>query len=182
MRNIIVIFILIFLSLTASFIFYNKKPEPIDIIKPLKKSQTNIKILQKVKVPNTKLTLINNQKIKIYDFQGKVLLINFWASWCPPCLKEFELFSQLLKKHPKKYAIIAISQDHDLKKMDKFIKIFRKKYPWSKIYFVHDPKKKISQEIFNIFKIPETIILDKNSYLDKKIIGTPSAPLEIILR
>ena len=54
-----------------------------------------------------------DKEIKFSEFKGKVLLVNFWATWCVPCIKEMPSLDRLKSKFDKDFDIIAISVDRD---------------------------------------------------------------------
>jgi cytochrome c biogenesis protein CcmG/thiol:disulfide interchange protein DsbE len=55
---------------------------------------------------------LNHQKIKLTSYRGKVVLLNFWATWCAPCLTEMPTFKQWQKQYgPDKFQVIGISMD-----------------------------------------------------------------------
>ena len=56
---------------------------------------------QTVKAPQFKLTDINGRTVRLSDYRGKVVLINFWATWCPPCRAEMPDLVRLQREHGK---------------------------------------------------------------------------------
>ncbi|MBE8221447.1 MAG: TlpA family protein disulfide reductase [Bdellovibrionales bacterium] len=123
---------------------------------------------------NLSLMSLNGKKFLLKDFKNKVVVINFWASWCEPCKEEFPAILKLSKKFKKKLVVIAISSDFSKNKAVTFLQNFKKIYPHSFkfVYGVWDKNSKITQKIFKIIKLPETLILDKNLKVVTKIIGT----------
>jgi thiol-disulfide isomerase/thioredoxin len=53
----------------------------------------------------------NGKMVSLADFAGKVVLVNLWATWCAPCIKEMPALDRLARLNPDKLAVIAISQD-----------------------------------------------------------------------
>lgn len=120
------------------------------------------------KVPAFEFTDINGKTHHIDDFKGKVTLINFWATWCAPCVVEFPKLIQLAKDHPDT-VIIALSSDIKDEKITDFIK----KIPTVPDNFIiaRDVKRKITTDIFQTFKLPETLIISPSGTISKKIVG-----------
>src|ERR1700674_2952062 len=54
---------------------------------------------------------IDGRIISTADWQGKVVLVNFWATWCPPCREEIPILIELTKKYPEKLLVIGVSMD-----------------------------------------------------------------------
>ncbi|AAC06493.1 TlpA disulfide reductase family protein [Aquifex aeolicus] len=64
------------------------------------------------KIPNVTLTTPDGKKVSIEEFKGKVLLINFWATWCPPCKEEIPMFKEIYEKYRDRgFEILAINMD-----------------------------------------------------------------------
>jgi thiol-disulfide isomerase/thioredoxin len=101
---------------------------------------------------------LNSEKIIGSKIQAPIVVLNFWASWCTPCLEEFPSLVKLRKKYPtKKMEIIAINSDdtNALKKIDKKKKEFGLNFK-----IVHDKKSKHIED-FLISAIPVSIIYHK---------------------
>jgi len=59
---------------------------------------------------------------KLPDYKGKVIVVDFWASWCLPCAKSFPVLDELQKKYGDRVVIIAVNVDEKASNMDKFLK------------------------------------------------------------
>jgi thiol-disulfide isomerase/thioredoxin len=60
-------------------------------------------------VEQASFTSLKGKKVSVSDFKGKVVLIDFWESWCKPCLVSMPTLSKLQKKYPKKLKILAVT-------------------------------------------------------------------------
>src|SRR4051794_22991375 len=80
--------------------------------------------LEKTGVPNFTLKTLDGKDVSVTDFKGKVLLINLWATWCAPCVKEFPSLKNLVEKFGGKVVVLAVSHDHDREDIDTFVKAF----------------------------------------------------------
>ena len=106
------LFILIILT-SLSFKSYTNNDKV--LINEFLKNELKDFELSKV-VKNLSNLIFKNHKdkeIKFSEFKGKVLLVNFWATWCVPCIKEMPSLDRLKTKFDKDFDIIAISVDRD---------------------------------------------------------------------
>ncbi len=72
---------------------------------------------------------LNDEPVSISDWDGKVVLVNFWATWCPPCLKEIPAFVETLKRHEHRgFQIVGIAID-DRDAVDEFVRSMTAGYP-----------------------------------------------------
>jgi peroxiredoxin len=100
------------------------------------------------------------------DFRGKVVLVNFWATWCPPCREEMPSLEQLQRRMGQRpFAILALSVDDSWEPVNRFTKENGLTLP---IY--DDFDKKISTR-YGSFKYPETYIVDKKGKVAYKVVG-----------
>jgi cytochrome c biogenesis protein CcmG, thiol:disulfide interchange protein DsbE len=109
------------------------------------------------------------------QYQGKVVLLDFWASWCGPCRQSFPLFNQLYKDlREKDFVILAVNIDEDQKDALKFLEEVPVDFT---IGF--DPKGKIP-EIYGLTGMPTSYVIGKDGKIAKVIEGfTPTELVEI---
>jgi thiol-disulfide isomerase/thioredoxin len=123
--------------------------------------------------------LVGKQR-NIKEWYGKVLVINFWATWCPPCLKEMPEFEALHTEYEKKgLQFIGIALD-DADPVKEFIASKKITYP---ILLGEDQGTKIAHDLGNIVNtVPFTVIVDKKGLVVKSHMGELSRKqlLEII--
>lgn len=110
------------------------------------------------------------------DYKGKIVLINFWASWCAPCIKEFPHLIKTAKKYPDDVVLIALSSDSHEDAIKKFI---RGKNAEAKNIILALDKNDIAGKKFQTFQLPETYILDRNLQISGKLVGATWKPVEL---
>jgi peroxiredoxin len=106
-------------------------------------------------VANFTLTDLTGKNWTLRDLRGKVVLVNFWATWCPPCRKEMPDLETLYRRFgPQGLVILGIS-DEEATKVKPFIAQQKVTYP-----VLLDPGRKVN-ELFQIEGIPKTFIYDR---------------------
>jgi thiol-disulfide isomerase/thioredoxin len=145
------------------------------------KENNNIKFKKQTKyevgyyMPDVYLYDKNNQKINLEKYKGRVVLLNFWATFCPPCLSEMPSLVNLQKKYnASKLIIIGASVDNTWEAIDKVLK---NKYSFT---ILLDKDKKFSR-LLGVYKYPETFIIDKNGLIVDRIIGANDWDNKIII-
>jgi thiol-disulfide isomerase/thioredoxin len=145
---------------------------------PLDKEKVNQETQQKL--PEFTLPDLSGKPRNIKEWQGKVLVINFWATWCPPCLKEMPEFEALHTEYENKgLQFIGIALD-DADPVKEFIASKKITYP---ILLGEDQGTKLAHDLGNIVNtVPFTVIINKKGLVVKSHMGELSREqlLEIV--
>ncbi len=118
------------------------------------------------RAPNFTLPRVPSGDVSLSDFRGKVVLVNFWATWCPPCVEEtpsLEAFAS--KMQDRGVVVVGVSVDEDGGALQKFVEAYHLTYP-----IARDPGLNVPHR-YGTFKFPETYIIDRNGRVAEKIIG-----------
>ncbi len=108
----------------------------------------------------------SERKVSLQEFRGKIVVLNFWATWCPPCVDEMPSLVQMQQKMKGKgVEVLAISVDADQSAYQNFLKSYK-----VDLLTVRDPGQK-SNNLYGTFKFPETYIIDRRGILRRKFIG-----------
>lgn len=116
--------------------------------------------------PDFELPDLEGRPVKLAELQGKVVVLNFWATWCPPCLDEMPSLERLhVALGSKGVAVVAVSVDERFSDIGEFVDKYRVTFT-----VLHDEGKKVSRK-YQTFKYPETYIIDRAGRLKSKVIG-----------
>jgi cytochrome c biogenesis protein CcmG, thiol:disulfide interchange protein DsbE len=116
--------------------------------------------------PSFKLVTDKGKQISTKDFGGKVLVLNFWATWCPPCVEEMPSLQAMAEKlGPNGVVVLGVSVDANEAAYQRFLKQTGVKFETSR-----DPEANISSS-YGTFKYPETYVIDQNGKVRQKYIG-----------
>lgn len=141
----------------------------------LKSGPTSSSISEVRTASSWKLKDVQGNEISSDDFKGKVMIIDFWATWCPPCRAEIPGFVELQKKYKEKgLVVIGISLDQQGPEVvQSFMKEYKINYP------VVMATEKVSEDFGGIESIPTTFIIDRKGNIVSKHVGlTESAVFE----
>ena len=105
------------------------------------------------------------------DYRGKVVVLNFWASWCPPCVEEAPALNQLQRHiEPLGGTILGVSVDEDPAAYEKFLKEFAVNFPTWRDPAAQDNKSKIELS-YGTSLIPETYVIDRHGKIARKLVS-----------
>jgi len=108
---------------------------------------------------NFTLTDITGKPWTLKDLRGKVVLVNFWATWCPPCRKEMPDLEALYKRFKDQGLVILSISDEDPNKVRLFVAQMNVTYP-----VLLDSDRKVN-DMFQIYGIPKTFVYDRSGKL-----------------
>jgi len=106
-----------------------------------------------------------DRKVSLHDLRGKVVVLNFWATWCPPCVEEMPSLVKMQSDLRDRVVVLAVSVDEDERSYHTFLKKNN-----VDLLTVRDPQQK-SNELYGTIKFPETYIIDRNGVVQRKFIG-----------
>jgi cytochrome c biogenesis protein CcmG, thiol:disulfide interchange protein DsbE len=118
------------------------------------------------RAPDFKITTDDGRTVTRTNFGGKVLVLNFWASWCAPCVSEapsLEAFERQMG--PQGVVVLGVSIDTNEKRYRQFLERFRITFPTAR-----DPEANLSAS-YGTFLIPETYVIDSTGRVREKIIS-----------
>lgn len=172
--SLIVAFMLI-VAVTYGFFSNGDNPEP---VVNNAKNTSNTQLAQKVsnekqypQAPDFTLKDLEGNEVKLSDYRGKVVILDFWATWCPPCRKGIPDFVEMQEQYGDDgFVIIGINLDQgEAKEVVPMVSDFAKNYKINYPIVIHD------QEIISAYggirSIPTTFVLDKEGKVRQGVQG-----------
>jgi peroxiredoxin len=125
--------------------------------------------------PDWTLPGLDGKTHKLSDYKGKVVLLNFWATWCGPCKAEIPAFVELQDQYRKDLTIIGLSVDDPLDKAKAFASEYKVNYPM----VLGENHEDIQDAYGPIWGIPASFIISRDGKICKKHMGiAPKAQFE----
>ncbi|KFL43303.1 thiol-disulfide oxidoreductase [Lysinibacillus sp. BF-4] len=120
--------------------------------------------------PDFTLTTLDGEKVTLSDYKGKKVILNFWASWCPPCKAEMPHMQKYYDKKAKEqnFEILAVnltSEEKGDRLVEKFLQSYGITFP-----VPMDEKGDIALK-YQVITIPSTFILNTDGQIEHSIIG-----------
>jgi cytochrome c biogenesis protein CcmG, thiol:disulfide interchange protein DsbE len=106
-----------------------------------------------------------DRTIALSDLRGKVVLLNFWASWCPPCIEETPSLNAMQDQMRGRITVLAVSTDAD---RDAYLRFLREQK--TNFLTVRDAAQN-SNKLYATTGFPETYVIDRNGIVRRKFIG-----------
>ena len=126
------------------------------------------------KAPDFKGTDASGKEVKISDFRGKVVILDFWATWCGPCLASMPHTQEVAAHYEDQGVVVFASCTSDSRKaFESWVKRNAEKYP--NIHFSHDPEEKsanrASHRLYGVGGIPQQFIIDREGTIVALVTG-----------
>lgn len=117
--------------------------------------------------PQFELRDINGRMVRLSDYQGKVVLINFWATWCPPCRAEMPDLVRLQREHRKQgLQIIGITYEPESKRLvRRFARSLKVNYP------IIPGTSQIKARFSSEETLPLTVVINRDGKISDVIVG-----------
>ncbi|MCI0347907.1 MAG: TlpA family protein disulfide reductase [Acidobacteriales bacterium] len=107
----------------------------------------------------------SDRTVALRDFRGKIIVLNFWATWCPPCIEEMPSLTAMQARLRDRVSVVAVSVDEDAEVYQRFLRENN-----IQLLTVRDPERR-SNQLYGTDKFPETYIIDRSGVLRRKFVG-----------
>jgi peroxiredoxin len=128
------------------------------------------------KAPDIGLTDLSGRNVSLASLSGKVVLVDFWASWCKPCEEELPVLERLYARYKKDgFVIVGVSVDKDASKVSRFLRRTKLSFP-----IVHDANGVVAER-YRPEKMPSSYLVNRAgmvSYVQKGFRQADAATLE----
>jgi len=136
---------------------------------------TTMALVAGSRAPEIEMEDIDGNRLLLSDLFGKVLYIDFWATWCGPCRAEIPHLSRLAQKYARNADVcfVSISLDEDRNAWETDVK--QADHPWPQYILTESGQKQVA-EVYKITGIPRFVIIDANGLLYDVNAQRPSSP------
>lgn len=117
--------------------------------------------------PTFELPTLHKGEVSLASLRGKVVLVNFWASWCRPCQVEMPAMERLYQKlQPRGFELVAVSVDEKKTDAESFSSRLNLTFP-----ILLDPHKRVAT-MYQTFRYPESFLIDRRGTLVEHYVGS----------
>jgi peroxiredoxin len=116
--------------------------------------------------PEFTVTDLDGRKLSLSDYKGKVVLLDFWATWCTPCREEIPHFVEMQNKYgPQGFQVIGVSMDDDAKPVREYYEKYKLNYP------VALGDDKLAERFGGVLGLPVNFVIDREGRIQAKHLG-----------
>jgi len=142
----------------------------IETVAPL--AEGNFTALPGHPAPNFTLSTSDDQTISLTDYQGRVVLINFWATWCPSCIAEMPAYEAVYQQQADRLVVLGINLQESSEQVQKFAASLGLSFP-----ILLDQDGQVTIEQYQMVGMPGSIIVDRDGIIFYRHIGPMSSEL-----
>ena len=136
--------------------------------------------LESKMAPAFSLKNLKGEKVQLADYKGKLVFVNFWATWCEPCKEEMPSMQRLrTKMKDRPFEILAVSLDKDpVADVPKFTNKYNLELNFP---VLQDPNQDVAKKLYRTTGVPESFIIGADGKVIKHVIGSYEWDSEAIL-
>jgi thioredoxin-like negative regulator of GroEL len=145
---------------------YLDTPGPKYDLQFAKRILENPRLARETLAPDFNVTTVDGSTLRLSQCSGKIVVIDFWATWCPPCRASVPEIKELVKKYPpEKLVVLSSSADSNEKDWREFIA--KKQMTWPQFL----DKDGHLAEAFGVHAFPTYIVIDRDGFIRKRLVG-----------
>lgn len=158
MRNLVLVVVIVLVGASVYLVSSSSSRPPSEWVKSVTVGDL---------APDFQLEDTKGNKVSLSDLRGKVVLVNFWATWCPPCIEEMPSMERLNEVIAgDDFVLLAINTEKNGRSI---VPAFLEKTPYTFPILYDDQG--VVQKRYGVFKFPESFIINKDGTVAEKIIG-----------
>jgi thiol-disulfide isomerase/thioredoxin len=158
MRNLILVVVIALVGASVYLVSSSSSRPPSEMIKSVVAGDL---------APDFQLEDTKGNKVSLSELRGKIVMVNFWATWCPPCIEEMPSMERLNEAlGGDDFVMLAINTEQNGRAV---VPAFLEKTPYT-FPILYDDKGDV-QKHYGVFKFPESFIVGKDGKVVEKIIG-----------
>jgi len=121
--------------------------------------------------PDFTARTIDGAQVRLSDFRGRVVLLDFWATWCSLCLQDLKHIAELNREFgPRGLVVISISLDQDPRAVERFLQ--RQRLPWPQLVLGPASQNPIAR-LYNVMSTPTTMLIDRQGRIAARNLPGP---------
>ncbi len=121
---------------------------------------------EKTKAPDFSLKDLSGRNFSLSSLKGKVVILNFWATWCPSCVSEMPSLNKLYNEMKSRgVEVVAVSSDRSVGEVNDYLN--KKGFGFQ---IIMDDARSVSR-LYKVFSLPTTFLIDRNGFIAEKFFG-----------
>jgi len=161
------IFIIVVVAIVGSILILENPFASSSVVKQTQTSGPPIGTEIGWQAPDFRLQSLSGEQVTLSDLRGKIVIVNFWASWCPFCVEEMPEFEKLSQEMGDKIVILGINRGESVEKQNEFLSSLQEKITYRLLLDPNDGAAKA----YNIKVMPTTFFLNENGIIAQKKLG-----------